>query len=39
MLQTKKWNLEACRKKKELVDSKRRKVTDNMVASVLTKNK
>ena len=32
-------NLEACRNKKELVDTKRRNVTDNIVASVLTKNK
>ena len=32
-------NLEACRKKKEVVDTKWRKVTDHIVASVLTKNK
>ena len=32
-------NLEACKKKKNYVDTKMRKVTDNIVASVLTKNK
>ena len=31
--------LDARRKENELVDTKRRKVTDNIVTSVLTKNK
>ena len=31
-------NMEACRRKKEVVDTQRRKVTDKIVASVFTKN-